>query len=84
MVIHAGGRDGFVPGAGKVWSTTGKPKPGDDYHDNMDGSLFKLWFTRDFLPNLNKPSIIVMDNAKYHSCEVSPKSSLWLSQCVQI
>ena len=69
IVIHAGGREGFVNGAGKVWSSARKPQPGDDYHGDMDGRIMKLWFLQDFLPNLQRPSIIVMDNASYHSCQ---------------
>ena len=71
IVIHAGGRDGFVKGAGKVWPTNRKPNPGDDYHGDMNGIIMKHWFTRDFMPNLTKPSVIIMDNASYHSCQVN-------------
>lgn len=33
----------------------------------MNAELFKKWFVEQLLPNLDKPSIIIMDNASYHS-----------------
>ena len=69
IVIHAGNKFGFVDGAGKVFATGKKPQPGDDYHGDMDGRVMKAWFTQKLLPNLNYPSIIVIDNAPYHSCQ---------------
>ncbi|KAK3920114.1 Methylthioribose-1-phosphate isomerase [Frankliniella fusca] len=71
IIIHAGGRKGFVPGAGRVWSSQRKPQPGDDYHGDMNGEMFKRWFSLDLVPNLDEPSIIIMDNAKYHFCQAT-------------
>ena len=33
----------------------------------MDGECFTTWFTTQLLPNIPPHSIIVMDNAPYHS-----------------
>lgn len=70
IVTHAGGRNGFVPGAGLVYSSASKPDILDDYHGDMNSSMFKKWFTEDLLPNLNQPTVIVMDNAPYHRFQV--------------
>jgi len=47
-----------------------------DYHDEMNGDNFKEWFER-ILPNLDPNSVIVMDNAPYHSVKLEriPTSS---------
>ena len=64
IVVHAGGRQGFIPGAlltYKAASRTG------DYHSEMDGNNFTKWVEERLIPNLDQPSAIVMDNASYHS-----------------
>ena len=33
----------------------------------MDSSLFEFWFSNQLLPSLDKGSVIVMDNASFHS-----------------
>ena len=68
-MVHAGGRNGFVKNAGLVYSSKAKPKASDDYHGDMNGSIFRKWFTEKLLPNLDKPTVIIMDNASYHSCQ---------------
>lgn len=62
--MHAGNSRGFVKGAELLFSSTTKSA---DYHDNMNAELFKKWFTELLLPNLDTPSLIIMDNASYHS-----------------
>ncbi|KAE8738945.1 hypothetical protein FOCC_FOCC015562 [Frankliniella occidentalis] len=64
IVIHAEGRRRFVSGTGRVWSSKRKPQPGDDYHGDMNGEMFKRWFSWDLVPNLEEPSIITIDNTK--------------------
>ena len=66
IVIHAGGENGFVPGAQEIFN------PGvasGDYHGQMDGTNFEKWYTKKLLPNVQPNSIIVMDNASYHSVQ---------------
>ncbi|KAH6925270.1 hypothetical protein HPB50_003173 [Hyalomma asiaticum] len=55
----------------------------------MDGKYFKKWFTDKLLPNIPVSSIVVMDNAPYHSAaiEKAPTTStrkadiqLWLTK----
>lgn len=38
-----------------------------DYHGAMNQENFLKWFEYQLLQNLEEPSIIVMDNASYHS-----------------
>ena len=40
-----------------------------DYHGQMDGGNFEKWYKEKLLPNLPPNSIIVMDNASYHSVQ---------------
>ncbi|XP_063229660.1 uncharacterized protein LOC134534906 isoform X2 [Bacillus rossius redtenbacheri] len=40
-----------------------------DYHGEMNGETFLMWF-EDMLVHLEEPSVIIMDNASYHSTQV--------------
>ncbi|CAH2092047.1 unnamed protein product [Euphydryas editha] len=66
VLVHAGGETGFVEGASLLFKS--KTKSGD-YHDEMNGDNFKKWINEKLIPNLKEPSIIVMDNASYHSVQ---------------
>jgi len=68
IVVHIGSSDGFVEGG--LWCFESK-KNSSDYHDEMNGDLFLEWFNR-ILPLLNDNSVIVMDNASYHSVKKDP------------
>jgi len=64
IITHAGNKDGFIPGALDIfWSNTGKA----DYHQDMDSEYFEKWFVDPFLIGLEEPSVIILDNARYHS-----------------
>jgi len=54
----------------------------EDYHKEMDGFGFLNWFQKCLLPNLQSSSIIVMDNASYHSMTTIPKSN-WKVQAMR-
>lgn len=64
IIVHAGGANGFVPNALLIFSGRNKQ---EDYHSEMNAANFTKWVTEKLIPNLNEPSIIVMDNAPYHS-----------------
>lgn len=64
IVVHAGHENGFVPNALLVYSTKSKLA---DYHHDMNASNFNKWLEEKLIPNLDKPSVVVMDNASYHS-----------------
>lgn len=64
MILHAGSEKGFVSGASlifKAGTNTG------DYHGEMNSENFENWLKFDLLPSLEEPSIIILDNASYHS-----------------
>lgn len=71
IICHAGGKDGFVDGASLIHCSSKRiPDIDEDYHGDMNSEIFQKWLQKQLLPNLDKPSIIVMDNAPYHSVEV--------------
>ncbi|XP_060881585.1 uncharacterized protein LOC132953053 [Metopolophium dirhodum] len=75
IVVHAGcAKYGFIPNAKLVFrSNTGNST---DYHSQMNSDVFKSWFTQ-MLNNLEEPSVVIMDNASYHSTLIDnyPKSN---------
>jgi len=65
IIVHIGSNDGFVPNGlfVLVSSKTG------DYHKDMNSEVFESWL-KDILPELEPDSVIVLDNAPYHSCKL--------------
>ena len=63
IILHAGSKHGFVPAAALIFEA----KNVGDYHDQMNAETFEKWFQAQLLPNIPPSSIIVMDNASYHS-----------------
>ncbi len=62
-----GSRNGFIEEAKLVFqanSTQG------DYHGQINSDNFERWFRTQVLPNLPPASIVVMDNAPYHSRQI--------------
>lgn len=66
IVLHAGGKDGFIPGAGLVFASQSNA---EDYHGEMNTRNFQHWFANQLLPNLKPRTLIIMDNASYHKGE---------------
>ncbi|XP_077498610.1 uncharacterized protein LOC144109685 [Amblyomma americanum] len=64
IVTHCGSEQGFVEGAAEVFRAK---KNSGDYHEEMNGEHYENWFSRRLLPLLPPGSVIVMDNAPYHS-----------------
>lgn len=63
IVVHIGSNNGFLPGGLLCFESK---KNSSDYHDEMNGDCFNEWF-ESVLPRLEPNSIIVLDNAPYHS-----------------
>lgn len=75
IILHAGSVTGYVPGASLIFSSTSKSS---DYHDNMNCEMFEKWLKAQLIPNLDDPSLIVLDNASYHSRILNKQpSSSW-------
>ncbi|XP_047539029.1 uncharacterized protein LOC125072442 [Vanessa atalanta] len=66
IIVHAGHENGFVPNALLLFSTKSKSA---DYHHDMNSQNFNKWLTEKLIPNLHKPSVIIMDNASYHTVQ---------------
>jgi transposase len=64
IIVNAITRDGWVPEAKLVFKSTKKT---GDYHGQMNSQNFKKWFTDKLIPNIPVNSMIIMDNASYHS-----------------
>ena len=62
--MHAGSNLGFIPGAFLFFRSL---EHDGDYHRSVDATVFEKWFTEQLLPNILPNSVIVMDNASYHS-----------------
>jgi transposase len=71
IMLHAGTKDGFINHALLLKSSK---TTDEDYHAEMDSFGFENWFRSKLLPNIPANSIIVMDNAPYHSTSDRPKS----------
>jgi len=63
IVLHIGSDQGFLPGGLLCFISK---KNTADYHDEMNGDNFQEWF-ESILPRLDQNSVIVLDNAPYHS-----------------
>lgn len=60
-------RGGVVPGT--VWTfcpQQGQKMPTGDYHNVFNSGKFLPWWKTQLLPNLSQPSLIIIDDAKYH------------------
>lgn len=66
IITHIGSEDGFVSNAFHIFESK---KNTGDYHDEMNAKSFEEWFQK-ILPELEENSVIVMDNAPYHSHKV--------------
>lgn len=64
IVLHAVSKEGWVPNAELVFQSK---RGSGDYHDEMNCQTFEEWVTNQFFPNISARSVIIMDNASYHS-----------------
>ncbi|CAH1366190.1 unnamed protein product [Tenebrio molitor] len=70
-ILHAGTSAGFLPNCDLLLSSEVEHR---DYHKNMNAILFTKWVKDQLLPALScldKPCVVVMDNAPYHSEQLS-------------
>ena len=63
IILHIGSEKGFLEGG--LLCFTSK-KNSSDYHEEMNDDNFHEWF-ESIIPRLKPYSVIVMDNAPYHS-----------------
>ncbi|XP_022832284.1 uncharacterized protein LOC111364283 [Spodoptera litura] len=80
IISHIGSEEGFLEEGLMIFEAK---KNCADYHDEMNAICFEEWFAG-VLPKLRPNSIVVMDNAPYHSrkLETAPKMS-WKKAAIQ-
>lgn len=66
ILVHAGSETGFVIGALNLFRAMENSL---EYHGDMDGPYYETWFKTKLLPKLEPDSVIVLDNAPYHSVQ---------------
>jgi hypothetical protein len=66
----------LIPEDKKIFNITAT----EDYHDDMDGKTFELWLGH-ILPMLPPGSVVVMDNASYHTTKVC---FYYIMQCTEM
>ena len=64
IINHIGSENGFLEGCGECFE--GK-KNTSDYHNEMNSTHFENWWEVKVLPALPDKSVVLIDNAKYHS-----------------
>ncbi|XP_049865311.1 uncharacterized protein LOC126378115 [Pectinophora gossypiella] len=68
IIVHAGSREGFIENCLLAYKTKSISA---DYHHDMNRDNFTKWTKEKLLPNLSQPSVIVLDNASYHSTRIN-------------
>jgi hypothetical protein len=75
IVLHAGNKDGFIEDASLIFKSK---KNSLDYHSEMNAETFEQWLQDVLLIKLQQPSVIILDNASYHSrLEEKRPTSAW-------
>lgn len=75
IILHAGGSNGFVENASLIFASKSNTS---DYHGEMNSDTFTKWISEQLIPNLQQPTLIIMDNAPYHSVVLNKEpSSSW-------
>ncbi|XP_071124012.1 CARD- and ANK-domain containing inflammasome adapter protein-like [Mytilus edulis] len=71
IILDAGSsQEGLIPGVGLIFESK---TSSSDYHDEMNSEHFTEWFRDTLIPRLTPQSVVVMDNAPYHS-HLDPES----------
>ena len=66
IINHLGSKNGFLKDCGGCF--VGK-KDSADYHSEMNSPHFKKWLVETVLPKMPDKTVLVIDNARYHSCQ---------------
>ncbi|CAC5422960.1 unnamed protein product [Mytilus coruscus] len=65
IILDAGSsQQGLIPSVGLIFESKTNSS---DYHDEMNSEHFTEWFRDTLIPRLSPQSVVVMDNAPYHS-----------------
>lgn len=74
IILHAGSENGFIPNC-LLLSAKNIKESCADYHEDMTADLFEKWVEQQLLQNIPPNSVIIMDNASYHSRQ-KPRSQI--------
>ena len=75
IVVHAGSKLGFIDDASLLFASKSQK---EDYHGEMNAEMFRKWLTEHLINNLEEPSLIILDNASYHSTVIEKcPTSAW-------
>lgn len=66
IILHIDSDSGFVEGVLLCMYVCMESVKNSDYHEEMNAEVFKKWF-ENIVGKLEEGSVIVMDNATYHS-----------------
>ena len=81
IILGAGGENGWIPDTTLIFRSQ---KNTGDYYDEMTADHFEEWFGSQLLTNVPPNSLIVMDNASYHSRRSDPVPvKSWTKQIMQ-
>jgi hypothetical protein len=69
IIVHAGGEAGFVPDALLIYKSSART---GDYQGEMNSDIFIKWPREKLIPNLPPRSVLVLDNASYHTVQIWP------------
>ena len=85
ILMGMGGENGWVDDSIRVWKHKRDGPMTDDYHADIDAEGFEKWLS-EVLPNLPPNTLVVYDNASYHSKKIencTPKSSWRKAQLIE-
>ena len=83
IINHIGSENGFLEDCGEVFEGN---KNSADYHHEMNAPHFENWWEVKVLPALSNQSVVVIDNAKYHSRQTEESktpTTQWLKADIQ-
>jgi hypothetical protein len=66
IIAHAGNRRNELLKNCELMFVS-KSKDNQDYHNEMNGHIFRKWIEETVIPLLDVPSCLVIDNAVYHN-----------------
>ena len=79
IVVHAGGKKGFVPGG--LFMLKPRSSNKGHYKDAITPQCFQVWFKDQLLPNIPDNSLIVMNNAPCHSKIINKVPNRSMEKC---
>nr|XP_015913169.1 uncharacterized protein LOC107443730 [Parasteatoda tepidariorum] len=81
IFVHTRTSEGFVQGAELIYKASSQT---GDYHGQMNFDNFKKWVLEKLLPNLQTESLVVMDNAPYHTKVGNPTPTKYATKAVMV